>query len=67
MGTYVVLSREKIWLFFAVMYLFQGISCSEEIRRMRKAVDPEAFMNNVRFLVELPGDKGMHGSQQRNF
>ncbi|KAM9284729.1 LOW QUALITY PROTEIN: lipase member M-like [Morus bassanus] len=38
-------TREKIWLFVAVTYLFQGITFSEELRRMKRAVDPEAFMN----------------------
>ncbi|XP_035186660.1 lipase member M-like [Oxyura jamaicensis] len=38
-------TREKIWLVFAVMYLLQGITCSEEFKRMRRAVDPEALMN----------------------
>uniref|UniRef100_A0A8B9C538 Lipase n=1 Tax=Anser brachyrhynchus TaxID=132585 RepID=A0A8B9C538_9AVES len=28
-----------------MMYLFQGITCSEEFKRMRRAVDPEALMN----------------------
>uniref|UniRef100_A0A8C9G4S9 Lipase n=1 Tax=Pavo cristatus TaxID=9049 RepID=A0A8C9G4S9_PAVCR len=59
MGVYIVLSREKIWPFFAVIYLFQGISCSEEIRRMRKAVDPEAFMNNNELITykEYPSEE----------
>ncbi|KAM9281999.1 LOW QUALITY PROTEIN: lipase member M-like [Cariama cristata] len=38
-------AREKIWLFAAVTYLFQGITYREELRRMRRAVDPEAFTN----------------------
>lgn len=39
-----------------MMYLFQGITCSEEFKRMRRAVDPEALMNIVSFSVDLPGD-----------
>uniref|UniRef100_A0A8C4TW91 Lipase n=1 Tax=Falco tinnunculus TaxID=100819 RepID=A0A8C4TW91_FALTI len=47
-------TREKIWLCVAVTYLFQGIAYSEELRRMKRTVDPEAFMN----INELIAYKG---------
>ncbi|XP_075011550.1 lipase member M-like [Calonectris borealis] len=47
-------TREKIWLFVAVTYLFQGITYSEELRRMKRAVDPEAFMN-INELITYKG------------
>ncbi|XP_054238618.1 lipase member M-like [Indicator indicator] len=46
--------REKIWLFVAVTYLFQGIAYSEELRRMKRAVDAEAFMN-INDLIAYKG------------
>ncbi|OPJ84452.1 lipase member M [Patagioenas fasciata monilis] len=47
-------TREKIWLVFAVTYLFQGITYSEELRRMKRAVDPAALMN-INELITYKG------------
>ncbi|RMC11567.1 hypothetical protein DUI87_11687 [Hirundo rustica rustica] len=45
---------EKIWLFVAVTYLFQGVTYSEELERMKRAVDPEAFMS-INELITYQG------------
>ncbi|KAM6306159.1 lipase member M-like [Aegotheles albertisi] len=45
---------EKIWLFVAVTYVFQGITYSEELRTMKRDVDPEAFMS-INELITYKG------------
>ncbi|XP_061856847.1 lipase member M isoform X2 [Colius striatus] len=47
-------TREKIWLFVALMYLFQRNTYSEEVRRIKRAVDPEAYMN-INELITYKG------------
>lgn len=41
-----------MWLFVAVTYLFQEITYAEELRRMKRDVNPEAFMNIVSCPIE---------------
>ncbi|KAM7047353.1 lipase member M-like isoform 1-T1 [Acridotheres tristis] len=47
-------TREKIWLLVAVTYWFQGVTFSEELRRMKRALDPEAFMS-INELITYKG------------
>ncbi|XP_026706831.1 lipase member M-like isoform X2 [Athene cunicularia] len=46
-------TREKIWLLVVVTYSFQGITYLEELR-MKRAVDPEVFMN-INELITYKG------------
>ncbi|KAM6105094.1 lipase member M-like [Pterocles gutturalis] len=40
-----------MWLFVAVTYLFHGITHPEQLGRMKRAVDPEAFMNINELII----------------
>ena len=47
------LPRNRMWPFIVAVYLFQGLVDSKEPIRTKRAMDPEAFMNIVSYLLVM--------------